>query len=97
MHAILFDCRDAGQGCTLRVFDDSRMVLQAWLFEVDPVAQGRRLCEWLEIEMELRGPAAKPKTAPVLTLDPPAVYDVPEKRPSGEVIPRRDCNQLALF
>ena len=58
MHAIFFDERDAGRGCTLRVFDDSRMALQAWLFEVDPVAQGRRLCELLEIEMEYRGPAA---------------------------------------
>lgn len=74
MKSILYDCRDVGRGCTLRVFDESDMVMQAAMGGSNPVELAQRIADLLEIEMVYVGPAKTRDSAPAMTLDPPVEY-----------------------
>jgi hypothetical protein len=109
MRAVLYDCRDAGKGCTLRIFSESQMTVQAQMLGDDPVGISRLIAAGLEIDLEYVGPppsppggrksrAKSPDPELAATLDAPVVYAVPEtprppKRP--ELVAK--CKQASLF
>lgn len=85
MQAILYDCRDTGRGCTLRIFDGERMIVQAWLHGPDPIHLANTIAGSFDAEFRIVGPQPRPTTpapTPLLTLDTPAPYHVPGQPPS---------------
>ena len=100
MRAVLYDCRDVGRGCTLRIFDESEMILQASMLGDGPVGNARRIAAGVEADWQYVGPPDKPRVVdrPNATLDPPAVYVVPAPAPPPATLEREPSRkQLGLF
>ena len=91
MHAILYDCRDAGRGCTLRIFDGERMTVQAWLHGTDPIHLANTIAASFTAGLRVVGPPTRQtRPTPALTLDTPAPYTVASQ-------PRKPKPQPTLF